>query len=563
MTRQLLDLGIALSRQVGLAFVLFTLVFVFVRRLVPLSRPRFGTMAPVMLGSSLLMGLAFTAVGAWYLGTQGFAGEVEPLVSSLSWLWQDGVPLYHQLDAPSQYSVLYGPSVFLTNGLFLRILGPSLMSAKLASLLAALASLLLIHASVARRSGSPTGAAAVTLAILLYWAHGFGIYLVRPDSLLVFAAAMGMYIALRAGPGLGVLGLAVLMGFAVNLKVHGFLYFLPALVQAARRWGPRRVVLAAGMACPLVLLPFLLVPAVSLGNYLVWLREATHHGLVTTDLPLTLRYAFLMLLPWIALVAWSPRPLELWLRERASILSLLAALLPTLVVAAKPGAGPVHLMPLVPPMVILAANAWRRERELNRRPGMAGAPRTGSVAVAAVLTLILAGTVTGYRSTRLVAWELGNATDLAEEVRGVMDRYDGLTIAMACGGENAAFRETWIRPLLAFADQPVLIDPISVMDRCLAGRPLSRRTYEALQSGRVQLWLVPRGQEPFAKANWYPPHEEIFPASFRNTFRANYRLADNTEHFDLWFWNGLQEQAGGAALVRAGGSTDGVMAPAD
>ena len=506
--------------------------------------------------------LIFCGVGFWYLGTQGFAGEVEPLVSSLSWVWQEGLPLYHNLDAPSQYSILYGPSVFLTNGLFLKVLGPTLFSAKLASFLGALASLLFIHAALSRRKHDPLAAGAVLAAILLYWAHGFGIYLVRPDSLLVFSTGMGIYLAARSRPLPGALALAALLGFAVNLKVHGAFYFIPILYLARMRWGWKWFLVATVGAVPLILLPFFLFPSISLGNYILWLKEAGHHGLVATALPLTLRYVFLLLLPWLALVAVVPDAAAFLRRERGTLLAVLFGMAPVLVIAAKPGAGPVHLMPLVPVMVVMAGMAARRIPTGAQvgRP-MRATIRSPGWALAAGVTLLLAGSVSGYRSTRLVAWELANASDVARELRGIMTDYDGLTIAMACGGENASFRETWIRPLLVFASQPVLIDPISVMDRCRAGRPLSQATYEAMKSGRVQLWLVPRGQTPFVKANWYPPHDQIFPASFRTAFVQTYVKRGHTDHFDLWFWKNDPSPRAGGGYVSAGGTNTGVMAP--
>jgi len=155
---------------------------------------------------------------------------------------------------------------------------------------------------------------------------------------------------------------------------------------------------------------------------------------------------------------------------------------------------------------------------------------------------------------------VGQQPELATDVRGIMAQYKGLTMAMACGGENISFRSTWPRPLLAFSDNPVLIDPISVMDSSLSGRGLSPSTYRAIADGRIKMWLVPRGQEPFRKVNWYAPHSPIFPDAFVRHFEAFYSPRAQTRYFDLWFWNGLPEVA--ATGVRAVGASggDGVLA---
>jgi hypothetical protein len=125
-----------------------------------------------------------------------------------------------------------------------------------------------------------------------------------------------------------------------------------------------------------------------------------------------------------------------------------------------------------------------------------------------------------------------------------MEQFDGLPMAMAFGGEERWYRCTWLRPLLTFRDNPVLLDPISVMDTVKSGRTLSRATYDALTEGRVALWLVPRSQAPFHKMSYYDPEVSIFPSEFVQHFRNCYTLRGQTLYFDLWFWNGLDPMPG-------------------
>jgi|GEM_PF-690487 len=537
MIRTILDLGILLSRQVLVAFFLLGGLVALLGWLRPALLPGWSSRHRLLVTvGGCLLAAVFLGIGVWYLTLEGFAGEVEPLVTSNSWLLEQGQELYHPIDGAQQYSVLYGPSVFLTNGLFLKVLGPTLTSAKAASFLAGVASILLLFAAASRRRNDPMPWAVTGCAILLFWSHGFGIYLVRPDSLLVFAAAFGIFIVSRAGPRFGVAGLAAVLGFAVNLKVHGGLYFLPILYLAYRRWGPRSLFWILTGSMFVVAAPFLLHPRISFLNYLVWLQNATLHGLTVQDLGLNLRFTFLLLLPLLGLAARTGFRRGIWRGQGGLLLSVFLSLGPVLVLAAKPGAGPVHLLPLVPIMAFVPALVWISARPADRAlPSSRRVPARGLMAGAA-LTIAIAGLVSEYRATMLVAWQQDQAPDLAAEVRGIMAKYPEMNIGMACGGENASFRWTWIRPLLVFADHPVLIDPISVMDCCLAGRPLPPATQEALGQGVVDVWLVPREQTPFEKVNWYPPHEPIFTPEFRQEFLAHHDKADRTEHFDLWFW---------------------------
>lgn len=496
---------------------------------------------PVFVRRTTALGLlVFVAVAVWYLRLEGFAGEVEPMVSSLSWLVQSGHPLYHDLQAAERYSVLYGPSVFLTNGLFLRLLGPSLLSVKLASALAGVGSLLCLYGALARRRYDLTAVGVTGLALLFYWSQGFAVYLVRPDALILFTVAFGLYLAVRVRRGFAVAGLGVLLGFVINLKIHGGIYFLPVLALAWRRWGARTLAGILGLGLLVAAAPFCLHPQVSWPNYVLWLRNAMHHGLGWVTFAMTLRFAVFLALPLGAVLALRPEPGS-WLREqRGPVGALAVTLLMALAISNKPGAGLVHLLPVVPTALFLAGLA---ARDIPTAAWLDPRRRLGRAAVLAVgITALLAGAVPAYRAVRLVDWQCRDGRTLQGDLVEIMGTFPDLRIAMACGGEAASFRHTWLRPLLVFRDNPLLLDPISVMDCMRSGQDLPHETFDAMSAGLVDLWLVPRQEVPFDKANWYPPHAPVFSPRFIEHFRANYSPRGHSQYFDLWFWNGLTEK---------------------
>lgn len=538
--RAFLDIVIFLARNLVVAFAVFYVLAWVASRRLPLSR--LAWRGPQTWAVSLALLIVYTGIAAWYVSLEGFSGEVEPMVSTLSWLVGHGRPLYTQFDAAEQYSVLYGPSVFLTNGLFLRVLGPSLAVVKLASALAAIGSLLLLYASLARRGRDTLAVGLTAGAAMYFWAQGFSVYAVRPDALMVCALALGLYGAARLRPLFAVAAVAVTAGFAVNLKIHGALYFVPVLALLASRHGHRSVWVAAAGAALVTALPFVFNPQVSFANYLTWLQSATRHGLTTEFLALDLGYCAALVLPLAGVLLlggwrrWRATP------EQSLLLSLFAVMPAVLVMASKPGAGMVHLMPLALPTVYILGRLLMRLQE----EGFDWHQRTrGAAAVAFGLALLLAGSVNAYRAVRLLDWEVAQVPDVAGDVRGIMARHEGLTMAMACGGENKAFLSTWPRPLLAFGDNPVLIDPVSVMDASLSGHDLGPSTYEAISDGAIQVWLVPKGQEPFRKANWYAPHTPVFPDAFVHHFEKWYAPREQTRYFDLWYWKGLPDVAAG------------------
>lgn len=563
--RTLLDIGIFFARHLVVTFLVFFLVGFAVERLTGYGRrwslsPAFWRRLLTLTCAFLLAG--FVLVAGWYWLQDGFAGEVEPTVASLSWLVAEGEPLYHGLDEAARYSVLYGPSVFLTNGLFLEVLGPSVASAKAASLLGVLGSLVFLYAALARPRRDLLALGFTALAVLFYWTQGFAVYLVRPDSLLLFAVGFGLFAAVRTRPWLAVLAVGAAMGFAINLKVHGAVYFIPVLAVLMRTHGLRAAVAATLASLPFVAAPFVLHPQVDAANYVAWLKNAVRHGLDTGTLADTLRYGVYILLPAIAVFVLCRRPGELARDYALPLGALVVATVLALVSSAKPGAGLVHLLPLVPAALYLAGRMFRRVLDAGRLVELEGAPGPRrAAAVAVVMTALVAGGINEYRAVKLIDWQFDQAPGLVNDLRGVLERYPDLSVSMAVGGENVSFIQTWLRPLLVFADQPLLLDPIAVMDYRMAGRDLPDETYRAVAEGDVQVWLVPRDREPFAKLNWYEPHGPVFPDRFRTLFRRSYTLRDKSKYFDLWFFNGLPTGTARPSPVVRAGETAGVLSP--
>ncbi len=559
MLRPILDIFIFFSRHVVFTFAVIFVSTWFLTRYAA-GQPKPSATSSIfkkqtVSGVSILLFLVFVAIGGWYVTVNGFAGEVEPIVSCLSWLVQSGQPLYTDFDAAERYSVLYGPSVFLTNGLFLRILGPSLASAKIASIFGNVGSLVFLYGALARRRRDSLALSMVGLAVLYYWTQGFAVYLVRPDALLLFAVGLGLYAAVRLKRPLALLTIAVTAGFAINLKAHGIVYFMPVFVVLLRRCGWRDVLTACLGTVVVVVTPFFLYPQVSLVNYVGWLTNAMSHGLEGHTLSQTFSYAGFLILPLIALVAAASNRGQILRRHRLDLIVLVPVFGLTLLLASKPGAGPVHLLPLVPTTVYLLGTISRLA-SVDRKWPVIRVRLHQAVVTATVATALLAGTVNAYRAVRFVDYQVGQTPELAQDVEAIMRNLPGLTISMACGGENINFRTTWLRPLLVFQDNPLLIDPISVMDSSLSGLELSQNTYRALTEGRVAVWLVPRQQTPFAKENWYAPHNPLFPDKFKEHFQACYSPRGHSRYFDLWFWNGLPEMD--AEILRYAAGASGV-----
>lgn len=545
MVRPVLDIFIFLSQHMVLAFLavlgFWWLLQAKVNSPLRLTGLKMSGFKPALSGLSLVFIGIFAGVGLWYLTLDSFAGEVEPLVSSLSWLVQSGHPLYHEMDAAERYSVLYGPSVFLTNGLFLKFLGPSLAVAKLGSMLAAWAGIMFLYASIARKRWDSLALIMSGIAVVYFWLQGFSVHLVRPDAFLLFTVGLGLFAVVKLRRLLAIITMGAALGFAVNLKIHAFLYFLPLLTLLLFKHGRKAFFSTLIISLAVIFAPFLLHPQISLRNYISWLRNASNHGLDTDTLVSTLQFGFFLILPVVLLGtldgSFKAMKSKLWY-----LLSLGLTFLGVLVLAAKPGAGLVHLLPMIPLFVYsYTLMIWENDVPLKflRFGNWFGGRGWAQGALVAMFTVVLMGaTIDQYRAVAYVKYLTSDATQVRGDVQDIMEKYPNVSMGMAVGGENSSFQHTWVSPLLVFADNPLMFDPVAVMDCQLAGQNLSPKTFQAMADGQVALWLVPKQEKPFTKNNWYAPHNPIFSTSFVKHFMANYTLKAHSEFFDLWFWNG-------------------------
>lgn len=510
-------------------------------------RPRSGAMGmdenfwlrirPVLVLGSIAIFMAFLLNCLWYLFHAGYTSDVESMIASVSWWVRSGGELYHTPEAAQQYSVLYGPGVYLTTAFYLELLGPTVLASKFGALLALYGSLTLLFLTLRRWASNSLAFGMTTVTVLLYWNCGNAFMLVRPDAYLLAAVCLGLYSAGSPRIVLAVLGAALGLGLAVNQKLHAALYLLPILTVLDEQHGWRATLSALGLGGVVVLLPFVLHEGISLKHYYDWLFISSHHGLQFGDFPHLMSRAVFYAIPVLVPLLAQRAPADQAGVRRKFILSWAVGSLAIVFLAMKPGAGQVHLLPLIPVNMVFAARLWPTEGIRGLIIPELRSSRSNGIVAAFIVSALLSGLVPGYRSARLASSLMRDAPGITEDIERILAAYPDREIGMGYGGDNQFFHWTNQRSLLTFAGEPLLIDIISLMDSRRADKPIPEATLDLINSGKVDLWLLPKGQEPFLISNWYPPHDPIFPADFPERFVACHRLEGKTEYFDLWGWD--------------------------
>jgi hypothetical protein len=196
--------------------------------------------------------------------------------------------------------------------------------------------------------------------------------------------------------------------------------------------------------------------------------------------------------------------------------------------AAKPGAGPYHLIPLVP--VVLYAVAY----QLRDVPLSGVTDSTVSMAgVAFVMVALSIGIAQQAQFVSTMAERA--ARNEREDIERFVQEHRGI-VEMGYGSTETA---SFVRPILVFRNNAYLLDQPAIREHQLAGLPFPTATISALRECRVTYWLIPKGEQPFSGRNAYDAVllAPLFPDEFRRVFHETHTVTASTRHYDAWRCN--------------------------
>lgn len=471
-----------------------------------------------------VIALAFyLTVSVWYAAVPQQFDAAEPTMTSVAWLFSVGKPVYHSVDSAERYAHMYGPAAFVVPGLVLRLAGPTMLAAKGVGVVSAILALALTWAAMRGLPASPRHRTFILgLCAMEFLTFGNQTFWSRPEplQLLCVAAALAAAAGHQSLPRLTVI--AVSLAILWNLKFSGPLYSLPVLALVWTTSGRAAAIRVLAAAALLSLLPFVIFPNVSLSDYLRWVRLSGRSGLRLSGLKENIGWAMFFLVPVMcAAMRVSSRPRDRHLPP--FIAALLVGICGVVVAAAKPGAGPYHLVPFLPLIAYALAGvtaSWHTV-DTSYRPALAAFLTTTAFVAAVEQAYFLRGTADR---------ELRGSY---REVEAFIAAHPLETVQM---GYTSAVRKTFARTLLTFHDGTYLLDAPAIQEHQLAGIALPPATIEAIRSCAVSSWLLPRPGEPFVLPNAYPAtgHASLFPDAFTDAFHAAYRREEQTHSYDVW-----------------------------
>ena len=495
-------------------------------------------------GIAVMVALQF-AILIRYLFYPSYLNHAEAITAAVSWLSWEGYPLYPRLDVGDVYGLLYGPVLFQVTGFFLWLFGPSIGASKILGLTAFALSQVLSFVTL-RRSGAGVGEALTMAGVQCLVLAGFTdqgyVSGVRSDALLFLAAQAAILLATSPPTILTAGALGLLGGICVNFKIHGALYILPAFVYCLGR-SPRvgvgvRLACVAGLAGAFALVVPFNPSNVSLFEYHHYFETLSHHPWERWLFEQNIVFEGMCFAPLLCMyVLFTPKlPRAFIWFGTALVLCMTLVAFP----AAVSGAGPHHLLPFLPSLVlgfvVMRLEVWASLPDLRARGRYEG------------LSLgLIAALLFGYGPIVVASWgtvlhrfaDTPRVIEAVAEIHKALDDNPGLKVAVGPGA--ASYDAQNLRVIPVFRGNPLPMDPSAWVDLEANGisDQLIRR---AIRECRVDLWLLASGA-PFVMISHYHG-KNVYSAAVLADFHATYRKRLPGWVFDQWICRRRDDHSG-------------------
>jgi hypothetical protein len=485
----------------------------------------------------LVIGLAPAAVGlylaqiATYAIFPNYSDHFESTVASIGWLGLHGRALYPDWVTSDVYGMLYGPILYLLNGLFLLAM-PTLTMSKISGI----ASLVIAFAALFWVLNQKTRNAVISFLIIAslvtvfdrFGVFGFSnrlgvfTYWNRAEPFLILITVLALVAEITLQPFVAAVVIGGLAGAATGLKIHGFLYVLPIammLLGRVKNFRDRAVLSAVGAAGAILfgILPFCM-RAASFENYLLYLRLAAHHGLSLELLKENCVFAVAMIAPMASI--WYLQRSTLNAPERWFVSSLIVSIALVAIIAAKPGAGAYHFFPFAPQCFYGVSLLLARSRADARR----------GMTIVFTLLLVVYCPSLFLQIQQMRSYQHNAHIEQAKiaELRELLDAYPGAQIGVS---DETHYADTYYKFLSVVSGHPLRVDFAAWMDMQYSGVEESN-ILRFVKGCEVPEWILPLGP-PFTMVTWYT-QLPLLSDEFRRTFGENYKLAKVGNAYQVW-----------------------------
>jgi hypothetical protein len=489
----------------------------------------------VATGVSVLLIAAYLATLVAYLIYPSYLDHVEATVASIAWLGMHGHALYPNWVSDDVYGLVYGPVLYLLQGLAL-LIQPTITTSKVLGVLSLLIAFCLIFFVIKQKVTSDlTSCLFIASLVMLFVPFGPFAYWTRAEPFLILINALALLVAIKLRPLAAGAIIGLLAGIATGFKLHGFIYVAPmtAMTLASAKTTRDRIILAVvGVTCAIIvaLLPFWLKES-SLVGYWQYLNIAAHHRFAPDAFRANLLFALAIFSPIVGIWFWRKpalNPTESWLLAGLSISVAVAVCIGSI-------SGPYHLLPFVPLCLYVIAIMT------TAPPGQSKAAPRETIAII-FLVLLLAYIPGGLIiHSRLFTYYYRNSQAEREKIIELQNDLAAYPNAQIGISDDGHYSDTYYRIFSVLKGHPLHVDFAAWEDLAYAGVN-EKNVIRFINTCEVPTWILPLGA-PFTKLSWYTK-QPILSDDFRRIFRMNYGLIQMGQAYQVWGCRSSGQRAG-------------------
>jgi hypothetical protein len=458
-----------------------------------------------------------------YLLYPNYFDHVQATVASLSWVWMQGHELYPNWTTGDVYGLVYGPIIFLINGMAL-LLNPSIFASKLPGVLSLVAALGATWIILIRKTANCL-TSLFLLASLIMLLGPFGVfpYWNRSEPFLILVSVLALLMAFGPSSLMAAVGIGVLAGAAAGLKLHGFIYTVPAAAATLAKVETLRgrvVIAIIGGACAVAaaLLPFLEKGA-SIVDYLQFLRVELNSGLSSSLLVGIIPVTFVLTAPIVGIWIW--RKPALYLSDHWLLIASGISVAMITVIGAINGGGSYHLLPLIPICIYgIAVVCVSSKTEAKE------------IAALIFVSFFLAYGPQLFLNMRWFIYKYQVAAPSErEKIAELITYLDSYPEAQIGISDDEHYSSYFYRVLSVWKGRPLHVDFTVWMNLAYAGVG-EEHIVRFIKGCTVPTWILPLGA-PFTMISWYND-VPVLSDSFRKTFSTNYQLVRTGQAYQVW-----------------------------
>jgi hypothetical protein len=469
-----------------------------------------------------------------YLFCPRFFDHVEATISNVALAFNRGHEIYTSLDSPFRYSVLYGPISFLVNAWAQTILIWSSFNViwiskfvGIINLALTLVSVLWLLHSLSVRSlvFNLIFFGAVCSGFLNFDMHS---YWNRPDSFLIMFVALGLLMSLQLRKAIEkniklVLFFSFifgsLLGLAGGSKAHAILYFFPLFVFAFEvenfRISKNRLSIlffslaAVGVSALLFTIAPFLIRGVSFEHFLVWLSNASKHGISF--------YKFFENLTFFAALVIPMYIFRFTKAHRLTFLALVTCGAIMSVLASKPGAGTHHFIPFIIPIFFWSYMLYLKDPFRNNR------------AAAALLIALYFGAFESQRSVLRFFKTIPEQRLEQSELTSLAAKYKNLEMGY---NDVDFYDQSFYESEFIQNGGPLLFDGGAIMDMTAASQVIPQATYDILNTCKIN-FILPHSGIPWGLKVFFTG-QDVFDSKWKDLFHSRYQVSESGTHYDVY-----------------------------